>query len=239
MPSPSRTRVLTATTVAALLVMTGCAQSPAGETAPPPATPAAVVVTGTVGVVDFTNGYISIGHGSTVVDSYFDLMCPYCQEFEAANGDYLAGLVASGEITLRLHPLVFLDRLSMGTEYSTRSTNAFVAVAAASPESTLPYLQLLYKNKPAENAIGLTDDELAALASQAGGNSSIAFDAILRDRPYAAWSAANTAAAMAPGGITGADVTLVEHVPLTMVNGHSYTGDLSDAPGFAAFLTSH
>jgi protein-disulfide isomerase len=239
MANPSRARALTTTAVASLLIVSGCATSPADDAAAPSSTPAAVVVTGTVGVVDFTNGYISIGDGSTVVDSYFDLMCPYCQEFEAANGDYLAGLVASGDITLHLHPLVFLDRLSMGTEYSTRSTNALVAVAAASPESTLPYLQLLFENKPDENAIGLTDDELAALASQAGGNSSVALDTILRDRPYEAWSAANTAAAMAPGGITGADVTLVEHVPLTIVNGHTFPGDLSDAAGFAAFLTSH
>jgi protein-disulfide isomerase len=222
----------------ALSVLSGCAAQPQSA---PAASESVVITTGTVGAVDFTNGYITLGTGPTIVDSYFDLMCPYCQEFEAASGSYIADLVSSGAVTLRLHPMVFLDRLSMGTEYSTRATNALVGVAAASPDATLSYLQLLFENKPEENAVGLTDDELSSLAARATANSaqSVALEQVLTDRPYVAWSAANTAAAMGDNGITGADVTSVEHVPLTLVNGHSYTGALSDAAAFAAFLSAN
>lgn len=229
-----RTIVLTA----ALLVLTaGCASLSLA----PSASVTAVPLSGTIAAVDFTNGYITLGSGDTIVDSYFDLMCPYCAEFEMANGDYLAELVDAGTITLRLHPMVFLDRLSMGTEYSTRATNALIGVAVASPETTLPYLHLLLKNKPEENSTGLTDDQLAAYAAQATpeGTMTIALDQVLRDRPYAAWAASFTASAMAEGGIIDADVTMVDSVPLNIVNGHTYSGDLSDSAAFAAFVAAN
>jgi hypothetical protein len=150
-------------------------------------------------------------------------------------------LVDDGTITLHLHPMVFLDRLSMGTEYSTRSTNALIGVAVASPDATLPYLHLLLENKPDESSTGLTDDQLANFATQATpeGTMSIALDQVLRDRPYAAWAADFTAQASVEGGIVNADLSIVDHVPITIVNGHSYAGGLSDAAAFAAFLTAN
>lgn len=231
-----RACALAATVVALLIATSACTATP--QTTPSPGYTAPA--TGTVGAVDFSSGYITLGSGSTVVDSYFDLMCPYCQEFEAANGAQIAALVDDGTITLHLHPMVFLDRLSMGTEYSTRATNALLGVAVAQPDSTLAYLALLFENKPDENAAGLTDDELSALAAQAtaGGTASVAMDALLRDRPYSPWAAGFTTRSMGADGITNADVTTVEHVPLTIVNGHSYTGGLSDSAAFAAFVAA-
>lgn len=238
LPRFPRALVAAALTVAAL----------AGCTAAPAATPTALAtsaptaeLTGTVGAADFTNGYLTVGTGPTIVDSYFDLMCPYCEQFESANGAQLADLVASGSITLRLHPMVFLDRLSMGTEYSTRATNALVGVAVASPDAVLPYLRLLFENKPDENAVGLTDDVLASLALEAstGTAQTVALDQVLAARPYAAWSAGLTEVAMTEGGIVDAEITVVDRVPILLVNGHLYPGELMDAAAFAAFVAAN
>jgi protein-disulfide isomerase len=231
--------LLTVASAAVLTLVSACATEPAASPASAPAS--TVATTGTVGAVDFTNGYIELGTGATVVDSYFDFMCPYCQQFEAASGANLAELVDAGTITLRLHPMVFLDRLSVGTAYSTRSTNALIAVAALNPDATLPFVQLLFENKPEENAPGLTDDELVQYAAQATPADSTGIDITqaVRDRPYSAWAAATTQRATENGGVTGSDVTLVEHVPLTIVAGHSYTGDLSDSAAFAALVAAN
>jgi protein-disulfide isomerase len=232
-----RRDLVAALSVTALLTTGACAATPVA--APPAQTD--VQVTGVVGAMDFTNGYITLGAGDTVVDSYFDPMCPYCAQFEAANGEQLAAMVGDGTITLRLHPMVFLDQLSKGTEYSTRATNTLIGVAVLAPDSTLAYLQLLFTYKPEENSEGLTDDQLASLVrdATAGGSQSIAIDQVLTDRPYAAWAAANTAAATAHGGVTNADVTTVDHVPLVLVNGHTYSGGLSDSAAFAAFVAAN
>lgn len=217
--------------VLAATALSGCA-----ATTTPTTQSSTTELTGTVGAVDFDNGYLTLGSGPTIVDSYFDLMCPYCEQFETASGAHLADLVASGEITLRLHPMVFLDRLSMGTEYSTRATNALVAVAVTSPDAVLPYLRLLFENKPDENAVGLTDEVLAEFALEANASG---IEQVQLDRTYVAWSAANTDRAMAEGGIVDADVTVVESVPLVLVNGHPYSGELTDGDEFARFLASN
>lgn len=63
-------------------------------------------------------------------------MCPYCGQFENTNAAQLSTLADAGTITVRLHPLSFLDGLSVNTEYSTR-----------------------------ENAVGLTNTKLVSLAA--------------------------------------------------------------------------
>jgi protein-disulfide isomerase len=120
--------------------------------------------------VDTETGAVTFGEGSNTVDTYIDFMCPYCGQFEEAEGDTIQDLVASGDVTLNVHPVTILDRLSQGTEYSSRSAGAFYAVAAADPENAYAFLQALYANQPAENTPGLTNEELVALAKDAGVN---------------------------------------------------------------------
>jgi hypothetical protein len=77
--------------------------------------PAPIVASGTVGAAHLDEGYLQVGTGRTVVDVYIDPMCPYCGQFDVANGDGLAELVDSNSISLRVHPLTFLDGASQGT----------------------------------------------------------------------------------------------------------------------------
>jgi protein-disulfide isomerase len=46
--------------------------------------------------------------GVPVIDIYEDFQCPVCAQFEAAQGDYLEGLIADKKATVVYHTLSFL-----------------------------------------------------------------------------------------------------------------------------------
>lgn len=106
--------------------------------------------------------------GATVVDLYLDYMCPYCAQFEERNDPELAALRASGDVTVIYHPVSILDRASSGTEYSTRAAVAASVVADEAPEQFLDFNQAMFANQPAEGGEGLTDEEIAQIARDAG-----------------------------------------------------------------------
>src|SRR5699024_12404568 len=51
---------------------------------------------------------------------------------------------------LNLHPISILDRASQGTEYSTRAANAAYCVADEDGEAAYTFIDLLFRNQPAE-----------------------------------------------------------------------------------------
>jgi protein-disulfide isomerase len=99
---------------------------------------------------------------------YFDYMCPICGQFETANASSLEAMIADGKANVVLHPVSILDRQSQGTDYSTRSAAAAAWVADRDPAHFLDFHELLYTNQPRENTTGLTDEQLANFARQAG-----------------------------------------------------------------------
>jgi protein-disulfide isomerase len=115
--------------------------------------------------------------GAPVVDVYLDYMCPVCGQFEQINAADIDTMIDDGDATVVYHPVSILDRMSNGTEYSTRSAAAAAWVADQAPEAFADYNALLFANQPAENSPGLTNDELAAYAEEAGADSTVA-DAI-------------------------------------------------------------
>lgn len=127
---------------------------------------------------------------ATRVDVYQDFMCPYCGTFEMTNGEDLEELAAAGEIALHVHPLALLNRYSQGTDFSTRSANALATVADGSPEHVLDFTRLMYMNQPEQNSPGLSDDEMASIAVQAGVPQEVA-DTI-KDGKFTAWALAAT-----------------------------------------------
>lgn len=119
-------------------------------------------------IVNEETGAISFGEGETEIDTYVDFICPACGSFEQQYGERLQQAAADDEITLNIHPVAILNHQSRGTEYSSRAGSAMYCVAAEAPESTLDFFNLLFENQPAEGSTGLSDDELAAYAEQAG-----------------------------------------------------------------------
>jgi protein-disulfide isomerase len=149
------------------------------------------------------------------VDIYYDYMCPVCGAFEEANSEELRRLVEDGTARLELHPMSFLDRMSSGTEYSTRSANAIATVADGAPESVWAFHGALYENQPEEGSSGLSDEEIADVAEEAG----VPADVVDRftDRTYDGWVASVTKQA-GDDGVNG--------TPTVWIDGENFDGDL-------------
>lgn len=125
-------------------------------------------------VVNQETGAISVGDGPDTVDTYIDFMCPVCNSFEQQYGPTLEELAGDGTITLNIHPISILDRASQGTEYSTRSAAAAYCVAEDEPTAVLPFVQAMFAGQPQEGTSGLTDEEIIAIAREAGASESVA-----------------------------------------------------------------
>jgi protein-disulfide isomerase len=164
-----------------------------------------------------TGGSIPVGpeDAPVTVAVYFDYMCPGCGQFEAANGAELSRLVEEGDIRVELLPMSFLDQTSRGTQYSTRAANAVATVADGSVDDVWGFHQGLYEQQPQEGSTGLTDDQIADIASEAGVPEEVVDR--FEDRTYDAWVEEVTQEAF-DAGITG--------TPTVLINGEEYQGDL-------------
>lgn len=162
-----RTVVIAAVTVVALVIVAGLgylvyrALQPEGPVASPE------------GVAE-DQPYLSFGapedSGKPVVELHLDFMCPYCGQFEDINGEDVQSMIENEEATVHFVPRNFLDTLSTTGDYSTRTANAFVCVYEEDPEAALTFQQLLFANQPAENSAGLTDEQIASYAEEAGAS---------------------------------------------------------------------
>ena len=146
---------------------------------------------------------------------YFDYLCPFCGRFEDANSDELARLVDEGTARVELRALSFLDAQSRGAQYSTRAANALATVADAAPEQVWDFHQGLFAQQPKEGTTGLSDDEIAEIASKAGVPAAVASS--FQDRTFEPWVADVTKKAFA-SGLSG--------TPTVLVDGVVFTGDL-------------
>ncbi|HEY0118136.1 MAG TPA: thioredoxin domain-containing protein [Cellulomonas sp.] len=106
--------------------------------------------------------------GDTVLQVYFDMQCPVCQQFDSINSGDLQALAQEPGITVLYQPLSFLDDKSSGTHYSNRAANALMTVADQDPEHFEAFMTALFKNQPAENSHGITDDQIASIATGVG-----------------------------------------------------------------------
>ncbi|MBG6214876.1 MULTISPECIES: thioredoxin domain-containing protein [unclassified Cryobacterium] len=193
---------------------------------------AAPLPTGVLGAANFDAGYLEFGTGAVIVDEYVDPMCPFCAQFEKANGELLAAGVESGVITLRVHSLTFLDRLSQGTNYSSRASSALTCQATLNPDQTLEFLSALFGNQPLEETAGLSNGELADLSTGA-----VSIAGCVEAGAYQGWSQQNTEAALT-GPIDGAEIPAVSGTPTVLVDGTLYTGSLTDTAEFSAFVAA-
>lgn len=106
--------------------------------------------------------------GAKTLDVYVDYMCPVCGQFESLNAASITERCEAGAVTLIVHPVAILDRRSSGTEYSTRAAPAAAWVADQAPEQFNAFHEAMFANQPAEDSAGLSGQQLADLAEQAG-----------------------------------------------------------------------
>lgn len=183
------------------------------------------------------------------VTIYVDYMCPACGAFEQQNGSMLENYVGSGDITLGVYPLNFLDAASLGSKYSTRAGNLFSCVVEQQPDVAFKLHNRLLSAEvqPAENTTGLTDEQLLEEAEAAGAELTSELRQCVKDVRFGNFVAANYKAASETGllglakgaQLLGADgVTLQEagspqrlvSTPTVIVNGQQWNqtrdGDL-------------
>lgn len=169
------------------------------------------------------------------IQMYVDYLCPFCAQFEATNSDYISSLMENGDTTVEIHPLAVLDRVSQGTKYSTRASNAAACVANFSPNQFYDFHTILFENQPAENSVGLSDDELIELTTQVELEDPDKVADCIRNQEFKAWVGASTARAL-NGPIPDTNVDKVTGTPTVIVNGLKYEGSITDLASFQAFV---
>jgi len=166
--------------------------------------------------------------------TYIDYACPICQVFETTNAEQIDGLVASGDASLEIHPISILDRVSLGTKYSSRAANAAVCVANYAPDDYMAVNDALFAQQPAENTSGLDTAALKALVADAGADSEDVASCI-GDKTFGDWVTAATDR-VTDGELASDTVTEFVGTPTVLVNGQLYQGAVDDAEAFASFV---
>lgn len=165
--------------------------------------------------------------GAVQVDVYLDFMCPICGIFEETNTQALDELRADGDITLVMHPVSILDRMSQGTQYSTRSAAAAAYIAENAPEKFLAFSTALMAAQPEEGTAGLNNAQIADIAreSDVPGDVAAAVEDGTAFATYGSWVAQVTRAASADPMVAGSRGF---GTPTILVNGEQFMEDWSD-----------
>lgn len=143
---------------------------------------------------------------------YEDFLCPFCAQLEQTVGDQLDAAVEAGEIKVEYRPLPFLERIS---DYSPQSANAFAVVLDASgPEVAKEFHDLLFADQPAESGPFPDDDDLVALAVEAGAEETAVRPGI-EDMAFEGWVEAAGEAASQEG---------INSTPSVLVDGELVEG---------------
>jgi len=109
----------------------------------------------------------------------------------------------------------FLDEQSSGTEYSTRSANAFAGVADAAPDRVWDFHTALYEQQPAEGSQGLSDEQIAKIAADAGVPADVVDG--FTDDTFRPWVASVTREAFDSG---------VQGTPTVKIDGEVFEGNV-------------
>lgn len=170
---------------------------------------------------------------------YVDFRCPVCRIFEETNAELLQQVVQSGAATLEVHPLTFLDKVSAGTQYSSRAAGAFACTVEEDPKGAWPlYRSLLTAEvQPPENTAGLTDEQLIAQVERATGGASAPLKSCIADQRFVPFAQAMNQYTLSTHVPNAVDPQLqVAGTPFAVVNGVPFTGAPNDAAAFRAFL---
>ncbi|MGW5388378.1 DsbA family protein [Nocardia sp. NPDC003963] len=165
---------------------------------------------GPVPAVATDNGAVRVGQpdAKATVRIVADMQCPVCKRFEADHAELLSTSVADGTAAVEYNIVGYLDKMS-STEYSTRAANASYCVADTGTDKYQDWLKLMFQQQPPEGGAGLTDEQLIAIAQQAGYTDPTVADCIT-DRKYDGFVAAKSKESLAEG---------IDGTPTVFVNG--------------------
>lgn len=167
--------------------------------------------------------------GAKTLDVYVDYMCPICGQFESINAAGITEMREAKDVTLVVHPVAILNRASQGTDYSTRAAAAAGWVADKAPEQFSAFHEAMFASQPEENSPGLSDEQIAQVAEQAGVPADVAAgiadgDA---DDTFGEWADASTEKAQTNEALLSAEGKF--GTPNVLIDGERFEG--WQAPG--------
>ncbi|MGP7960157.1 DsbA family protein [Sanguibacter sp. A247] len=167
----------------------------------------------------------TVNEGAPVVDLYLDYMCVWCGTFEETNGALLKQWREAGDITLVIHPVSILDRMSAGTQFSTRSAAASVYVAENAPEQFDAFNTAMFAQQPEEGSSGHKDSEIADIAKSVGVPQSVVDDIASAKsyEKYARWIGSQTDKATADTNLHTPEGQF--STPTIVIGGQKFDGD--------------
>lgn len=168
---------------------------------------------------------------------YLDYLCPFCGQFEETNAEQLTSWAESGTVTVEYHPIAFLTSKSAGTQYSLRSANAAACVANYSPNDWPALNNALFANQPEEGTAGLTNDQIKKLVADTGTSEAKKINSCIDDFTYKSWVQNATDRALGEP-IPNSSLEKLQATPTILVNDKQYTGSITDAKEFQAFVLS-
>ncbi|WP_309709872.1 thioredoxin domain-containing protein [Pseudolysinimonas sp.] len=170
------------------------------------------------------------------IQIYYDYLCPNCGAFEERNGDQLREWIENNAATVEYHPIAIFTAKSAGTQYSLRAANAVACVAELSPDQFFDYHEALFADQPEENTPGFTDDELLAIAEEAGVEHLGNVEKCIDTQRFRVWVNEATQRALA-GPIAGTEVASIASTPTIIVNGEEFKYTTAFDPNeFAQFV---
>ena len=122
---------------------------------------------------------------------YEDYQCPVCKSFNTADSSIIRDRVASGAATFEIHPIAMLDRMSMGTRYSSRAANAAACVATYDPNNYLSFNDAMYNNQPAENTPGLDNTGIKDIIKAVGMDRQAEIGTCIDNETFKSWVASS------------------------------------------------
>ena len=166
---------------------------------------------------------------------YADYLCKLCGDFQRTNLEKLEPLVKNGAVTVEMHPVAIYTSHSAGTKYSLRAANAAACVANYDPNAFWKFNASLFENQPAEGGPGLSDQVLKKRVDAAGSSRTSEIDSCIDDGRFKSWVTTASDRALS-GPIPNSDVSKMTNALLVLVNGKPYTGSLTSADDFKAFI---
>jgi protein-disulfide isomerase len=148
---------------------------------------------------------------------YEDPRCPFCAEFEHANGNTVKHLADEGKFKVEFHMATFLDD-ALGGKGSKTALNALGAAAQEGPAKFLALHKVLYDNHPDEhNDAFASNSHLLSLASKVPGLRTPAFDHAVKHMTYQPWVNKVTKA-FNDSGVQGTPTVMLNGKTLNVLN---------------------
>lgn len=174
--------------------------------------------------------------GSVVdIRVYADYLCSLCGDFQRTNLKQLEPLVKDGAVTMEVHPVAIYTSHSAGTKYSLRAANAAACVANYSPNAFWKFNSTMFTSQPKEGGPGLTDAQIKKRVSDAGASETSEISSCIDDGRFKTWVTTVSDRALS-GPIPNSTVSKMTNALLVLVNGKQYTGSLTSAADFKAFV---